>query len=79
MNFCDFCLLVVINIAHASPLRSPQISVQVNAFPPSPKAAVDLYVSSNHGESDTTITLRFPTYKTLNYATPDVRVELVMV
>jgi hypothetical protein len=53
-------------------------SVQVNAFPPSPKATVDLYVSSNHGESDTTITLRFPTYKTRNNVTPDVRVELVV-
>ena len=61
-----------------SPRCAPQNSFQVNAFPPSPKASVDLYISSNHGERDTTITLRFPTYKTLNYAMPDVRVELVM-
>jgi len=53
-------------------------SVQVNAFPPSPKSAVDLYVSSNHGDSDTTITLRFPTYKTLDNSVPEVLVELVM-
>lgn len=53
-------------------------SVQVNAFPPSPKATVDLFVSSNHGESDMTITLRFPTYRTRNIVTPDVRVELVV-
>ena len=53
-------------------------SVQVNAFPPSPKSSVDLYVSSNHDDSDATITLRFPTFKTLNGEVPDIRVELVM-
>lgn len=68
----------MIKIAHSFPLRSTQNSFQVNAFPPSPRATVDLYVSSNHGERDTTLTLRFPAYKTQNYATPDVRVELVM-
>jgi hypothetical protein len=53
-------------------------TVQVNAFPPSPKSSVDLYVSSNHDDSDATITLRFPTFKTLNGEVPDIRVELVM-
>jgi hypothetical protein len=53
-------------------------NVQVNAFPPSPKSCTDLYVSYNHGDCDSTITLRFPTYKTLDDDVPQVCVELVM-
>jgi len=53
--------------------------VQVNAFPPKPKTAVDLYTSCTHGDRDTTITLRFSTSKTLlTDEIPEVHVELVM-
>jgi len=54
-------------------------TVQVNAFPPKPKTAVDLYTSCTHGDRDTTITLRFSTSKTLlTDEIPEVHVELVM-
>jgi hypothetical protein len=60
------------------PIIKEARNVQVNAFPPSPKSCTDLYVSYNHGDCDSTITLRFPTYKTLDDDVPQVCVELVM-
>ena len=55
-------------------------SVQKNAYPPLPKRTVDLYTSSHHGSSDTTVMLRFKTHRVLEAGddVAEVDIELVM-
>ncbi|KAI2511123.1 hypothetical protein MHU86_3258 [Fragilaria crotonensis] len=53
--------------------------VQKNAFPPLPKRTVDLYTSSHHGTSDTTVMLRFNTHRGRDVeCVPEVDIEVVM-
>lgn len=54
--------------------------VQKNAYPPLPKRTVDLYTSSHHGSSDTTVMLRFKTHRVLEAGddVAEVDIELVM-
>lgn len=53
-------------------------SVQPNAYPPRPKASVDIYTSSTHGEASITLTILVKTSVTRYEETPHLHIELLM-
>jgi hypothetical protein len=53
-------------------------SVQPNAYPPKPKASMDLYTSSIHGEASITLTILVQTSVTRYEETPHLHIELLM-
>eukprot|EP00543_Licmophora_paradoxa_P004430 CAMPEP_0202443878 /NCGR_PEP_ID=MMETSP1360-20130828/3042_1 /ASSEMBLY_ACC=CAM_ASM_000848 /TAXON_ID=515479 /ORGANISM="Licmophora paradoxa, Strain CCMP2313" /LENGTH=345 /DNA_ID=CAMNT_0049059697 /DNA_START=48 /DNA_END=1085 /DNA_ORIENTATION=+ len=54
-------------------------AVQLNAFPPHPKANVDIFTSVMHGSYDTTVTMRCNTNKSLQAdAIPEIAIDLVL-
>jgi hypothetical protein len=62
-------------------LARKRCSVQLNAFPPKPRAFLDLYTSSYHGDPSVTVTLVIKTSVTdgggsANEAAPNLHIEV---
>jgi hypothetical protein len=71
---CDAFLLASHFIVSFSSIHS----VQPNAYPPKPKASLDLYTSSVHGEASITLTILVKTSVTRYEETPHLHIELLM-
>lgn len=58
---------------------SPSHSVQLNAYPPTPKANVDLYTSYIYGDAGVTVTMVIKTCVTRSSSeAPNLHIELFM-